>query len=45
MSWFGWLTKGKCEVSVLDGLTFFMELGLAVILFIVVAYIASKFKK
>lgn len=25
MSWFGWLTKGRCEVSALDGLVLIGE--------------------
>jgi hypothetical protein len=28
IEFFGWLTKGKCEVSLLDVIIFFIEAGL-----------------
>jgi hypothetical protein len=36
MSWFGWLTKGSCEVSILDGIIGIVEVFAALfILFLI----------
>lgn len=45
MSWFGWLTKGKCEISVLDVLTFFTEGALIVLVLIFVNILYRSWRK
>lgn len=45
MSWFGWLTKGNCEVSALDGFTFVAELVSLFALVLVLCAIHQRFKK
>lgn len=45
MTWFGWLTKGKCEVSALDGLTFAGELIFAIVICFLIIYGLSRVVK
>ena len=42
ITWFGWLTKGKCDVTGLDGLIFFGELVACVMVFSTLAYLLRK---
>lgn len=45
MSAFGWLTKGRCEVSLLDGIVFVSELGLTIVGVVVIYAAFNRFKK
>lgn len=49
MNWseffFGWLIKGQYKVTMLDGIIFFVEFMIVVILFFTIQDLIEKFKK
>ena len=45
MSWFGWLTKGKCDITLLDILTFFGELFAVSIIVLILWLNYDKFRR
>lgn len=49
MNWFGWLTRGHYEVTVLDKITFFVELAVVIcvgiIAWLFIETVADKIKK
>lgn len=43
--WFGWLIKGKCEISLLDVLVLIGELGFVFILYLIGQGLYLKLKR
>jgi len=44
MSYFGWLTKGRCEISGLDILTLFTEIGILALIIFIALYVKARTK-
>lgn len=44
-SWFGWLTKGHLDVSLLDRLTAIVEVCGLIVLYLVVCYVHFLWKR
>lgn len=44
MEWFGWLTKGKCAISLLDILIMFTEFAASTLVIFLIMKIAEKNK-
>jgi hypothetical protein len=44
IEYFGWLTKGKCQISFLDILILFSEIGLIALIVIIAYVILNKAK-
>jgi hypothetical protein len=44
IEYFGWLTKGRCQISLLDILVLFIEIGLVVAAVLMFYFIKDKIK-
>lgn len=43
MELFGWLTKGRCEITILDGVVFFFEFIFLAVVTLFVMVLVNKF--
>ena len=43
MEWFGWLTKGLCEITFLDFVVFFFEVIFLAVVTLFILIVASNF--